>query len=112
MAFSLSRSKLLLWIELIRKSLKILKLPNELSIVQVDVLHQDLLSELNNSRDICLDISDVMSADTASVQLLCALQKHLLTINQKIAWVGSSDALKNVIEQLGLSEYLASESTN
>ena len=45
-------------------------------------------------------------ADTASVQLLCSLQKHLLSVQHKIIWVGQSDALKSVITQLGLSEYL------
>ena len=61
-----------------------LKLPSELAISQVETLHQDLLQELNSNDDICLDINDVISADTASIQLLCALQKHLLTIQHKI----------------------------
>ncbi|ASM51447.1 hypothetical protein PESP_a3669 [Pseudoalteromonas espejiana DSM 9414] len=87
-----------------------LKLPSELAIMQVETLHQDLLQELNSNNDICLDISDVVSADTASIQLLCALQKHLLTIHHKIVWVGSSDALQNAINQLGLNQYLTLES--
>ena len=70
-----------------------LKLPSELAITQVETLHQDLLHEINSNDDICLDINDVISADTASIQLLCALQKHLLTIQHKIIWVGSSEAL-------------------
>ncbi|MGB1292855.1 MAG: STAS domain-containing protein, partial [Pseudoalteromonas sp.] len=69
-------------------------------------LHQDLLNELSGNDDVCLDISDVTRADTASVQLLCSLQKHLLSVQHKIIWVGQSDALKSVITQLGLSEYL------
>ena len=87
-----------------------LKLPNELAITQVEILHQDLLQELNSNDDICLDISDVISADTASIQLLCALQKHLLTIQHKIVWIGSSEALVHAINQLGLSQYLITES--
>ena len=87
-----------------------LKLPSELAIMQVETLHQDLLQELNSNNDICLDVSEVVSADTASIQLLCALQKHLLPIHHKIVWVGSSDALQNAINQLGLSQYLTLES--
>jgi anti-anti-sigma regulatory factor len=87
-----------------------LKLPSELAITQVEILHQDFLQELNSNDDICLDISDVISADTASIQLLCALQKHLLTIQHKIIWVGSSKALTHTIDQLGLSQYLTTES--
>lgn len=86
-----------------------LKLPSELVITQVETLHQDLLQELNSNDDISLDISDVVSADTASIQLLCALQKHLLTIQHKIIWVGSSRALAHTINQLGLSHYLTIE---
>jgi anti-anti-sigma regulatory factor len=86
-----------------------LKLPSELVITQVETLHQDLLQELNSNDDISLDISDVVSADTASIQLLCALQKHLLTIQHKIIWVGSSAALAHTINQLGLSRYLTIE---
>lgn len=87
-----------------------LKLTRELVIMQAETLHQDLLKELNSNNDICLDISDVMSADTASIQLLCALQKHLLIIKHKIIWVGASEALTHSIEQLGLSHYLILES--
>ncbi|MDP2634222.1 MULTISPECIES: STAS domain-containing protein [unclassified Pseudoalteromonas] len=83
-----------------------IKLPAELAINQVEILHQDLLNELSGNDDVCLDISDVTRADTASVQLLCSLQKHLLSVQHKIIWVGQSDALKSVITQLGLSEYL------
>ena len=86
-----------------------LKLPSELVITQVETLHQDLLQELNSNDDISLDISDVVSADTASIQLLCALQKHLLTIQHKIIWVGSSAALAHTINQLGISHYLTIE---
>lgn len=86
-----------------------LKLPSELVITQVETLHQDLLQELNSNDDISLDISDVVSADTASIQLLCALQKHLLTIQHKIIWVGNSGALAHTINQLGLGHYLTIE---
>ncbi|WP_166111324.1 STAS domain-containing protein [Pseudoalteromonas sp. Z9A5] len=87
-----------------------LKLPNELAITQVEILHQNLLLELNSKDDICLDISDVIFADTASIQLLCALQKHLLTTHHKIIWSGKSDVLTHAINQLGLNQYLILES--
>ncbi len=86
-----------------------LKLPAELAITQVENLHQDLLQELHSNDDVCLDISEVARADTASIQLLCALQKHLLCVQHKIIWVGQSEPLKNAINRLGLSEYLILE---
>lgn len=87
-----------------------LKLPAELAINQVESLHQDLLQELKSNDDICLDVSDVARADTASIQLLCALQKHLLSVDHKIIWLGQSEPLQKVINRLGLSNYLTFES--
>ena len=86
-----------------------LKLPAELAITQVEHLHQDLLQELHSNDDVCLDVSEVVRADTASIQLLCALQKHLQCVQHKIIWVGQSEPLKNAIDRLGLSEYLVLE---
>ena len=87
-----------------------LKLPAELAINHVESLHHDLLQELKSNDDICLDVSDVARADTASIQLLCALQKHLLSVDHKIIWLGQSEPLKKVINRLGLSNYLTFES--
>lgn len=87
-----------------------LKLPAELAITQVEHLHQDLLLELKSNDDICLDVSDVARADTASIQLLCALQKHLLRVDHKIIWLGQSEPLQKVINRLGLNNYLTFES--
>ncbi|MFY8326693.1 STAS domain-containing protein [Pseudoalteromonas sp. ZZD1] len=89
-----------------------LKLPEELAITKVEFLHQDLLNELSTNDDVCLDISDVSRADTASIQLLCALQKHLLSVHHKIIWIGQSEPLKNAINQLGLNEYLILDNEN
>ncbi|HCV03150.1 STAS domain-containing protein [Pseudoalteromonas sp. SSMSWG5] len=89
-----------------------LKLPTELAITQVESLHQDLLHELSANDDICLDISEVTRADTASVQLLCALQKHLLSVHHKIIWVGESEPLQQAINSLGLGHYLVLENAN
>jgi len=89
-----------------------LKLPEELAITKVESLHQDLLNELSTNDDVCLDISDVSRADTASIQLLCALQKRLLSVHHKIIWIGQSEPLKSVINQLGLNEYLILDNEN
>ncbi|MCQ8879866.1 STAS domain-containing protein [Pseudoalteromonas shioyasakiensis] len=83
-----------------------LKLPEELAITKIESLHQDLLNELSTNDDVCIDISEVSRADTASIQLLCALQKHLLSVHHKIIWIGQSEPLNNAINQLGLNEYL------
>jgi anti-anti-sigma regulatory factor len=83
------------------------KLPSELAINQVEDLHREVLHELEIEQDVCIDISDVVRADTASVQLLCALQKYLLRINHKIIWSGESKDFNAAVDELGLTEFLA-----
>lgn len=83
------------------------KLPSELAINQVEDLHREVLHELEIEQDVCIDISDVVRADTASVQLLCALQKYLLSINHKIIWSGESKDFNAAVDELGLTEFLA-----
>jgi anti-anti-sigma regulatory factor len=89
-----------------------LKLPSELAVSQVEELHQLLLHELAGEQDVCLDISEVTRVDTASVQLFCALQKHLHSVSHKILWHGESQAFSHAVTELGLTEYLALEGTN
>ncbi|WP_404342055.1 lipid asymmetry maintenance protein MlaB [Pseudoalteromonas mariniglutinosa] len=89
-----------------------LKLPAELAITHVETLHQDILQELTGNDDVYLDISEVVRADTASIQLLCALQKHLLTLQHKIIWVGHSEPLMRTITDLGLGHCLVLNNSN
>ncbi|CAH9054143.1 hypothetical protein PSECIP111951_01923 [Pseudoalteromonas holothuriae] len=89
-----------------------LKLPSELAVSQVEELHQLLLQELEIEQDITIDISEVTRIDTASIQLLCALQKHFLTVSHKLIWHGNSQALLNSVEELGLTEFLALNDRN
>lgn len=84
-----------------------LKLPSELTISHVEEFHQQVLQVLHAEHEVSIDVSDVTRVDTASIQVLCALQKHLLDINNGIRWHGESQALKNAVDELGLTELLA-----
>ncbi|CCQ12726.1 hypothetical protein PALB_36660 [Pseudoalteromonas luteoviolacea B = ATCC 29581] len=83
-----------------------IKLPSELAVSHVEELHKQLIHELHEVRDVTVDISDVIRVDTASIQLLCALQKQLLVSEHRIAWHGKSEALAQAVKELGLSEFL------
>lgn len=87
-----------------------LKLSSELTISQVEDLYQQLQQELHVEQGVCIDVSEVTRVDTASIQLLCALQKHLLKINHQIVWHGQSTAFSNAVGELGLLEFLALDS--
>ena len=84
-----------------------LKLPSELTISQAEEFHQQVLQVLHAEHEVCIDITGVNRIDTASIQVLCALQKHLLDINSKIRWHGESQAFFDAVDELGLTELLA-----
>jgi len=85
------------------------QLPEELQINNVAALHQNLIELLDEGKEIEIDINQVVQADTASVQLLCALQKHLLATQHKIQWHGKSDALIASAKALGVLTFLEIE---
>jgi ABC-type transporter Mla MlaB component len=82
------------------------QLSQELIINDVVTLKQNLLAELEKEGELVLDVSNVSKIDTASIQLLCALQKHLLTTQHAIAWHGESEAILRASATLGVREFL------
>lgn len=83
-----------------------MKLKSKLHISEADELAQALVSSLESSEPIILDISDVNDADTASIQVLCALQKSLSLTENKIEWTGISQPLADAAKQLGVQDIL------
>jgi len=61
---------------------------------------------LEKSGEITLDVSKVESIDTASIQVLCALQKSLAVTDTRINWSGKSEALVRATNTLGVTEFL------
>lgn len=83
------------------------KLPNELSITDVEQLTQRILAYTNeNQEQWIFDIGEVIRVDTASVQLMCALKKLALQNDTQLQWHGQSDALDEALACLGLKDYL------
>ena len=83
------------------------QLPAELVINTVSELKDALLDLLSQQTSIELDISSVTRADTASIQLLCSLQKNLAETQHQITWHGKSDALFAAAKTLGVQDFLA-----
>ncbi|GAB3000970.1 STAS domain-containing protein [Psychrosphaera aestuarii] len=83
-----------------------MKLASKLHISEAEQLSASLLNLLSTDQKICIDISEVNDADTASIQVLCALQKSLSATNNAISWQGKSSVLSNIAQQLGVKEFL------
>lgn len=83
-----------------------MKLSSKLHISNAESFANDLLALVGQSKSIELDISDVDSADTASIQVLCALQKSLETEDSEIVWIGKNEPLYHAANQLGVAGFL------
>ncbi len=83
-----------------------MKLTGKLHISDVEKLSNALKEILDSEQNIKLDITEVTDADTASLQVLCALQKSLSFTGNRIGWIGESEALNNIASQLGVEDYL------
>ncbi|MFT4925735.1 MAG: ABC-type transporter Mla MlaB component [Phenylobacterium sp.] len=82
------------------------KLPAQLIINHVEDLYLELTKLLGSGESVVLDISDVQKADTAGLQLLCAVQKNLNDIGNNIAWQGQSSALRDTAKIIGVDDFL------
>ena len=83
-----------------------MKLAKTLHISHAERLRDELESLLDSDANIRLDISDVETVDTASLQILCALKTSLLASKGEIEWLGTSPALLAAAQRLGVQEFL------
>ncbi len=79
-----------------------LVLPAVLDISGAEALKAQLITLLESPEAPCLDGSAVESADTASLQVLQAVQAALAARQQAIAWHKPSASLSNAARTLGL----------
>ena len=85
---------------------KTMKLTSKLHISEVESLTEQLNELLDSSQPVYIEVTDVESVDTASIQALCSLQKSLAVTGSSINWVGSSQVFKKSADILGVSDFL------
>ena len=83
-----------------------MKLASKLHISEAEALSKSLIELLSSEQEICIDISEVNDADTASLQVLCSLQKSLSLTDSAIVWKGESESLSKIANQIGIKEFL------
>lgn len=86
-----------------------IKLPAELTIVQVGECKSKILQAVENSDVILLDDSDVVRIDTVGIQLLLALVTHVSAQNKELKWQSSSSVIQESVKQLGLDEAILNQ---
>lgn len=83
-----------------------MKLSSKLHISGAEKLAQELLSLVEQSQPVEIEITDVESVDTASLQVLCALQKSLAATDSEIVWQGTNAPLLQAAQRAGVAKYL------
>lgn len=79
------------------------RLQGDLRISEAEELRRTLIGELTESSTLKLDLSEVSSCDTATVQLLCSLRKSADRDGKQLQISAPSAALCEASAILGLS---------
>lgn len=85
----------------------VLRLEGELGIARAIELKTLLLDQLRDTAQPTVDLSAVSRIDTAGVQLLLLTNKTASAMGKKVSWNAPSDAVREALRLLGLSEQLA-----
>lgn len=86
-----------------------IKLPAELTIMQIQDYKSELLQKIDDSDVILLDDSDVVRIDTVGIQLLLALVTYVSAQNKTLKWQSASAVIKESVKKLGLNEAILNQ---
>jgi len=85
----------------------IVELPEKLTIVTVEALHEQLEPLLNENNDVVLNAESVARVDTAGLQVLLSFCQTLQKQHVSFSWTSIPDVLRDGALQLGLFELMA-----
>jgi len=92
------------------KSGTVLSIDGELTIYTVTQAKQILLEDHENfTSPVALDLRNVSEIDTAGLQLLLFVQKHLSSLNKKLHLTKSNEHVDALLENLDVTTYFALE---
>jgi len=86
-----------------------LSLEGSLGIAEADTVYQSLLALLDAQVDVCISSENLSRVDAAGAQLLYAFMKEAETRSIKVTWKSVSDALRETVATLGLSDNMGFE---
>ena len=86
-----------------------IKLPNELTITQVDEYRLEIQPIIDENSTITIDDSALARVDTIGVQFILAVITYILAQGKELKWESTSKALHESIHQLGINEAILME---
>lgn len=85
------------------------KLPEELTIVQVDECKSQFLTYVNENIELAFDDSQVNRVDTVGIQLLLSMVNYIASQNKSLVWQSQSQIIQQSIKQLGIDEAILNQ---
>ncbi|WP_018416306.1 lipid asymmetry maintenance protein MlaB [Teredinibacter turnerae] len=79
----------------------------ELTIFQVDDIHQAMLLGIDFEKDVYLDLSQIKEFDTTGVQLLIALNKSITSNGKKTYLPEASEDAQSCLELFNITDLFA-----
>ena len=89
--------------EILRTEEGLVKLQGDLHISSAEDLRGALIVELASVSALVLDLSEVDSCDSASLQLLCSLKKSAGVCSKAVSVTGLSTAMVDTCSMIGFS---------
>jgi anti-anti-sigma regulatory factor len=87
-------------------------LPVELTIVQAEVIRNQILAEVEQHEEIHFDDSELARVDSIVLQLLLASVIHITSKNKILHWNCQSKVIKESIKLLGIDEPILNQYLN
>jgi anti-anti-sigma factor len=82
-------------------------LAGEVTIFNAGAIRQQILTALDETDDIDVDLSEVTEIDTAGVQLMVAAKREAAERHKVLHYSACSPVVLDVVALLGLSAYMA-----
>ncbi len=83
------------------------ELPEKLTIVNVDALHEQFEPLLQESAELILSAESVARVDTAGLQIMASVCQSLNKRNISFTWSQVPECLREGAEQLGMAEMIS-----
>jgi len=89
------------------ENVEIIKLPAECIIQNADDIADCFRKAITTKGDVILDVSSTDIITTAIIQLILALDNHLIAHNNKLIIQGARDVFINNFSEIGLENFLS-----
>jgi len=86
----------------VKRGIMNMKLNGEISVKNIEVFYNNLAKEMDNSREIVIDLSDVTRIDLAATQVIIAAGKKARELKKVVRLIGVNPQVKKLLTLAGI----------